>query len=119
MTYRLVNIRKVHPTEQFLCKETLDYLGHARKNEGCIEVFEDADGEQYLMDGHNRAYFWLKEGRILQPAEVHTIHETNQFGIAGFVLPDAQRCLQLGIKTLCDLEKRIVTTHEEAKQRSI
>lgn len=119
MTYQLVNMRKVHPTEQFLCKTTLDYLEDGRKTKEPIEIFEDTDGEQYLMDGHNRAYVEWKRGKLLQPAEVRTQRETSAFAVAAFVLPDAQKCLQLGITTLDDLEERMVTTREEVRQKSI
>ena len=118
MTYQLVNLYKVRPTELFLCKESLEYFAHTEISPEPIEILIDEDGEQFLSDGHNRAVAELKKGRPLQPANVHTVQETNCYGLAAYILPEAQKCLRCGIRTLRDLEGRVLATRAEVKQKS-
>ncbi len=115
-----IEIARVQPTEQYLCGRTLDHLSEGEAHD-MITVL-DIEGKYYFPDGHNRAFLYHKLGFKRIIADVKDPAQFNPaYGFGCYVekvKEDAEICKRLGIKSIADLEKRIVPTREDVKKLS-
>ena|SRR3989344_1436599 len=115
-----IEIAKIQPTEQYLCRRTLDHLREAEAHD-MITVLH-IDGKHYLSDGHNRAFLYHRLGfekiiaDVQDPAQFNPAYGFGYY--AEKVEEDAEICKRLGIKSIADLERRVVPTRDDVKRLS-
>ena len=119
MTYQQVPIVRLQPTEQYLCRASLNYLSHHPKEAAePIDIYVDKDGI-LIMEGHNRTFLRHTQGIPTVPAIVHDAATISpEFGLEYLLIPWREICRKIGVFTIKDLANRIVPTREDVKRLS-
>jgi len=102
---RILEIKKLQPTELFLKQQTLDFLVSNPILANELPEVCKINGSQVIADGHHKLYLLSQQG--MKKARVKFYSDKNTLAYNAGVIPKietyAQECQQKGIKTLFDL----------------
>lgn len=111
-----VNILDIVPQQHFLAQYKIDSISDYFKNTddyGIIYVIEYKN-KIYLIDGHHRLYYLYKKG----VEEITVVNEIDD-NDSTLYQTLADEADQLGLKTIADLESRILSSQKEFEQHWI
>ena len=123
MTIKEFNIRNAIPTKGYLCRASLDFFDQKGfpKNE-FPHVWKIGD-KYVLADGHNKMHYFFSLGLDKIPVNLHDFEDYRHNAEAIWAIEKirklAKQCEEKGIKSILDLQERILPTRKDVENTPI